>query len=177
MLSHFLHAVLPILLQPGHHPGTGGAAHEYRRVGRNPLKGLDCLFVFLAFYLFYFLFWLFGLVKSHTIPPPTPQIKETVLRFIYQNGLHEKLVDTKLFPLLKEHIVSCGHYSQVHKLVDCLISRKWSVILCLLDCMQFCRSGLSAYGWQSDVTVGTLSKAFDPNCSRETLTLLSDPRL
>uniref|UniRef100_A0A3B3RDN2 Kinetochore associated 1 n=1 Tax=Paramormyrops kingsleyae TaxID=1676925 RepID=A0A3B3RDN2_9TELE len=104
------------------------------------------------------------------------KIKETVLRFIYQNGLHKKLVNTKLFPLLKEHIVSCGHYSQVRDLVDCLISRKWSVILCfLLDCMHLCRSGLSAYGWQSGVTVGTLSKAFDPNCSRETLTLLSDP--
>ncbi|MEQ2235438.1 hypothetical protein ILYODFUR_002347 [Ilyodon furcidens] len=49
------------------------------------------------------------------------QIRETVLRFISQNGQHQKLMKTKHFNDLKQLIVSSGHPSQVKELVECLI--------------------------------------------------------
>ncbi|XP_018608327.2 kinetochore-associated protein 1 [Scleropages formosus] len=52
------------------------------------------------------------------------EIKETVLTFVYQNGHHEKLLKTKLFPHFCLYMASKGHYNQVKDMVEYLISRK-----------------------------------------------------
>ncbi|KAM9858247.1 kinetochore-associated protein 1 [Aulostomus maculatus] len=51
------------------------------------------------------------------------QIRETVLTFISQNGLHQKLLKTKHFKHLKQLVVSSGQPNQVKDLVDYLISQ------------------------------------------------------
>ncbi|KAM4577000.1 kinetochore-associated protein 1 isoform 1-T1 [Odontesthes bonariensis] len=51
------------------------------------------------------------------------QIRETVLTFISQNGLHQKLMETKHFHHLKQLVVSNGQPNQVKDLVDYLISQ------------------------------------------------------
>lgn len=51
------------------------------------------------------------------------QIRETVLRFISQNGQHQKLMKTKYFVHLKQLVVSSGQPDQVKQLVECLISQ------------------------------------------------------
>uniref|UniRef100_A0A3B5BIX8 Kinetochore associated 1 n=1 Tax=Stegastes partitus TaxID=144197 RepID=A0A3B5BIX8_9TELE len=51
------------------------------------------------------------------------QIRETVLTFISQNGQHQKLLTTKHFNHLKQHVVSNGQPDQVKDLVDYLISQ------------------------------------------------------
>ncbi|KAG7480993.1 hypothetical protein MATL_G00062040 [Megalops atlanticus] len=51
------------------------------------------------------------------------QIKETVLTFVCENGHYDKLVKTKYFPLLRQHIALCGHHNQVKDLVNYLTSR------------------------------------------------------
>ncbi|XP_035809725.2 kinetochore-associated protein 1 isoform X1 [Amphiprion ocellaris] len=51
------------------------------------------------------------------------QIRETVLTFISQNGQHQKLLKTKHFDHLKQHILSNGQPNQVKDLVDYLISQ------------------------------------------------------
>uniref|UniRef100_A0AAQ6AG83 Kinetochore associated 1 n=1 Tax=Amphiprion ocellaris TaxID=80972 RepID=A0AAQ6AG83_AMPOC len=53
------------------------------------------------------------------------QIRETVLTFISQNGQHQKLLKTKHFDHLKQHILSNGQPNQVKDLVDYLISQNW----------------------------------------------------
>ena len=60
-----------------------------------------------------------------SIPFMTPQIRETVLTFISQNGLHQKLMETKHFHHLKQLVVSNGQPNQVKDLVDYLISQNW----------------------------------------------------
>ncbi|XP_015234284.1 PREDICTED: kinetochore-associated protein 1 [Cyprinodon variegatus] len=51
------------------------------------------------------------------------QIRETVFKFISQNGQHQKLLKTKYFDRLKQLVVSSGKPEQVKELVDCLISQ------------------------------------------------------
>ncbi|KAJ8380268.1 hypothetical protein SKAU_G00010460 [Synaphobranchus kaupii] len=51
------------------------------------------------------------------------QIQETVLTFVCQNGHYDKLIKSKLFPLLKQHVTSSGHHNKVKDLVDYLLSR------------------------------------------------------
>lgn len=54
-----------------------------------------------------------------------PQIRETVITFISQNGQHHKLLKTKHFKHLKQLIVSEGKPNQVKDMVDFLLSHNW----------------------------------------------------
>lgn len=58
-------------------------------------------------------------------PSMIPQVRETVLTFISENGQHQKLLKTKHFQHLKQLIVSNGQPNQVKDLVDYLISQNW----------------------------------------------------
>ncbi|KAJ8358495.1 hypothetical protein AAFF_G00435760 [Aldrovandia affinis] len=62
--------------------------------------------------------------RTLTLPSyPISQIEETVLTFVCQNGHYDKLVKSRLFPLLRQHVASSGHHNQVKDLVDYLVSR------------------------------------------------------
>ncbi|CAG5923423.1 unnamed protein product [Menidia menidia] len=62
------------------------------------------------------------------------QIRETVLTFLSQNGLHQKLMGTKHFNHLKQLIVSNGQPNQMRDLVDYLISQNCQDDADLLAC-------------------------------------------
>lgn len=55
----------------------------------------------------------------------SPQIRETVLTFMCENGQHQKLFKTKHFKDLRQFMVSSGQPDQVKDLVDYLISKNW----------------------------------------------------
>ncbi|PWA15939.1 hypothetical protein CCH79_00009122 [Gambusia affinis] len=57
------------------------------------------------------------------------QIRETVLKFISQNGQHQKVVKTKHFAHLKQLVVSSGQPNQLKELVECLISQNWMMLI------------------------------------------------
>lgn len=84
--------------------------------------------IFALFKLFRYFFSLYcvTILNDETIFPPwIPQVRETVLTFIGENGQHQKLLKTKHFQHLKQLIVSNGQPNQVKDLVDYLISQNW----------------------------------------------------
>ncbi|KAJ8286256.1 hypothetical protein GJAV_G00036350 [Gymnothorax javanicus] len=51
------------------------------------------------------------------------QIRETVLTYVCQSGQYDKLMKSKVLPLLKQHVTASGCHGNIKRLVDHLISR------------------------------------------------------